>query len=87
MTTGQLFDQAIAVAKTQGFEVRFEHLGGTGTGYCQVGARRWMVVDVAQPVEEQLEQLAFAIASEPFPDKAEIDQQLRELIDRASSQR
>lgn len=87
MTTGQLFDQAIAVAKQQGFEVRFEHLGGSGTGYCQVGERRWLVVDVAQPIEEQLDQLSAAIASEPIPAGTPIDQQLRQLIERATSQR
>ncbi|MCO6045636.1 hypothetical protein NG895_17195 [Aeoliella sp. ICT_H6.2] len=81
MTTGQLFDQAIAVAKQQGFEVRFEHLGGSGTGYCRVGERRWLVVDVAQPMEEQLEQLAAAIASEPIPNGVRIGDDLRQMLD------
>ncbi|WP_425396833.1 hypothetical protein [Aeoliella sp.] len=83
MTSGQLFDEAIAIAKQQGFEIRYEHLGGSGTGYCQVGEQRWLVVDVAQPVEEQLEQLATAIASEPTPEGLEMSCELRDLIDGA----
>lgn len=67
MLNGKLFDEAAAIVAAQGFEVRFEHLGGNGTGYCQLGERRWMVIDVAQPLEEQLEQLAAAIASQPLP--------------------
>lgn len=83
MTSGQLFDEAIAIAKHQGFEIRYEHLGGSGTGYCQVGEQRWLVVDVAQPVEEQLEQLATAIASEPAPEGLEMSRELRKYIDGA----
>ena len=82
MIAGKLFNQAIATVQQQGFEVRYEHLGGSGTGYCRVGSRRWVVVDVAQPVEEQLEHLAAAIASEPLPANAELSEELRELVKR-----
>jgi hypothetical protein len=84
MIAGKLFNEAIAILQQQGFEVRYEHLGGSGTGYCRVGSRQWVVVDVAQPVEEQLEQLAAAIASEPLPADTTLPAELRTLVQRSS---
>lgn len=84
LTPGQQFDEAMRVVQAQGFEVRYEHLGGSGTGYCRVGERRWMLVDVAQGVEEQLEELAAAIRSEPLPEGVELSAELRGLVGRGS---
>ena len=77
---GKLFDEAIDVLHAQGFAVRYEHLGGNGTGFCQVGQQRLVVVDVAQNAEEQLDQLAGAIASQPWPDSIELSNQLCSLV-------
>lgn len=85
MTPGKLFNQAIAIVGRQGFEVRYEHLGGNGTGYCRVGTRQWVVIDVAQPVEEQLEQLARAIGSQPLPAGTELPEELRTLVQRCAA--
>lgn len=76
MFTSQLVDEAIRVLEAQGFEIRYEHLGGAGTGYCQLGEKRWVVVDVAQSAEDQLEQLAIAIATRPLPAEMQLSEQL-----------
>ncbi len=68
MLQGQLFDEAVAIATAQGFEVRYEHLGGSGSGHCRLADRHWMVIDVAQPTDEQIDALAEAIASTALPD-------------------
>lgn len=82
--TGQLFDEAIAVLNAQGFVVRYEHLGGNGTGFCQLGQQSLMIIDVAQPVDEQLQQLTNAVASQPLPDAVEPSAKLRALIDQVT---
>ncbi len=81
MLLGKLIDEAIAVVEAQGFDVRYEHLGGSGSGHCQLGERRWMVIDVAQPTDEQLDQLAVAIASWPIPAATALSDELRACIE------
>lgn len=85
MLTSQLVDEAIRVAEAQGFEVRYEHLGGVGTGYCQLDEKRWVVVDVAQAADEQLEQLSIAIATKPIPPEVELSKPLASLVSGRSS--
>lgn len=67
MPTSQLLDEATSLIQALGFEVRFDYLGGDGTGHCRLGQRRLMVIDVAQPVDEQLDRLCRAISSQPLP--------------------
>jgi hypothetical protein len=66
MTISQLLDAAIHVAQQQGYRVRHEHLGGTGSGYYQLRDELWLVLDVAQPDDEQLLQVVAAIKSRPL---------------------
>ena len=77
----QLFDEAVALLDAQGFVLRYEHLGGNGTGYCQMGERLLMVIDVAQSVDDQLQQLTCAIASQPIPSSVEPSSELLALVD------
>ncbi|MGI9456002.1 MAG: hypothetical protein ACR2NU_05535 [Aeoliella sp.] len=79
MNISQLLDEALAVATRQGYEVRHEHLGGNSTGYCQLGEQRWIVIDVTQPTEDQLDCVTEAIAA---VDKECFDcsDELRELL-------
>lgn len=78
MRTNQLLDEALAIARWQGYEVRHEHLGGSGTGYCQLGTRRWIILDVAQSEEEQLKRVAEAIEVQGV----ECSEELKEVLQR-----
>jgi hypothetical protein len=84
MRTGKLYDEAIAVITGQGFDLRYVHLGGSGSGYCQLGDRRIMAIDVAQPIEEQIEQLVAAIASCRLPGSITLSDELRPLVQQAA---
>lgn len=53
--------QALAVAKRSGFVVRSEWLGGSATGWCELGGKRILFVDLSLSVHEQLEQVEAAI--------------------------
>ncbi len=79
---GRLFDEAITVLAMQGFKIRYDHLGGDGTGHCQAGEELWMVIDVAQPIDEQIDELAAAIASRALPTGTPISESLTSLCRR-----
>lgn len=57
MHTLRLLDEAISLAGKLGYEVRHDHLGGDGTAHCTIGEQRLLVVDLAQPIEDQLEKV------------------------------
>jgi hypothetical protein len=59
--TVQLLEVALAVARSAGYEVRMEWLGGQTGGACEVAGRRWLFVDLALSPAEQLEQVVVAL--------------------------
>jgi hypothetical protein len=81
MTTSQLLDEAVAVAKQQGYQLRHEHLGGTGSGYYQLRDQLWLVLDVAQPDEEQLAQVVAAIKAQTLPSGLELSDSLQAYLE------
>lgn len=81
MTNGQLLNQALQVAERQGFRVRHDHLGGSGSGFYQLRGTWWLVVDLAQPVDEQLRHVAEAIRSQPIPPEAAVSPELAQLLE------
>src|SRR5690606_20999186 len=82
MTTGKLLDEAIEIARRQGYELRHEHLGGTGTGYYQLRDKLWLVLDVAQPDDEQLAEVARAIKAQPLPADMPLSDALAEYLEK-----
>ena len=62
LSTVEKLAQALDFAKSAGFEVRFEYLQGEGGGACFFGNRRWLFVDLAMSVAEQLEAVELAMA-------------------------
>ncbi|QDV70622.1 hypothetical protein Poly24_43480 [Rosistilla carotiformis] len=54
-------EKALAIAKRLGFIVRSEWLGGSATGWCEMGGKRILFVDLSLSVHEQLEQVEAAI--------------------------
>ncbi len=65
MHTVELLEQCCEVAQQLGFQIRHEWLGGTGGGACEFAGRKWIFIDLALNVDEQLAQVAGAIRDEP----------------------
>lgn len=65
MHSVELLEQAIAAAEKLGYGVRHEWLGGTGGGACEFAGRKWIFVDLALSVIEQLDQVTEALRADP----------------------
>ena len=64
MHTVELLDEAVEAARRLGYEVKHDWLGGDGGGHCLVRGRKWLLLDVAQSADEQLEVVAEALRGE-----------------------
>jgi hypothetical protein len=64
MHTVELLQEAMEAARRLGYEVRQDWLGGDGGGHCIVRGRKWLLLDVAQTVEEQLTVVTDALRGE-----------------------
>jgi hypothetical protein len=64
MHTVELLQEALEAADQLGYEVRQDWLGGNGGGHCIVRGRKWLLLDLAQTTEEQLEVLSEALRGE-----------------------
>jgi hypothetical protein len=60
MHTVAMLNEALDTARRLGYEVRQDWLGGNGGGHCLVRGRKWLLLDVAQTVDEQLDIVANA---------------------------
>jgi len=65
MHSVELLEQAIASAEKLGYSVRHEWLGGTGGGACEFAGRKWIFIDLALSVIEQLDQVTEALRQDP----------------------
>jgi hypothetical protein len=61
MHTVELLEAALETARSLGYEVRYEWLGGSGGGDCEVKGRKLLFVDVAILPAEQLDQTLEAL--------------------------
>jgi hypothetical protein len=64
MHTVELLREAVEAARRLGYEVRQDWLGGDGGGHCIVRGRKWLLLDVAQTADEQLDVVTDALRSE-----------------------
>jgi hypothetical protein len=85
MRTVELLERALAAAKSLGYGVRHEYLGGAGGGACEFGGRKWIFVDLALSTEEQLEQVIAALRGEPRALFADPSPELRRLLSRRAA--
>ncbi|MCU0959781.1 MAG: hypothetical protein MUF48_06720 [Pirellulaceae bacterium] len=65
MHTVELLEQACEVAERLGYRTRQEWLGGTGGGACEFAGKKWIFIDLAVSVFEQLEQVVAALRQDP----------------------
>jgi len=70
MHTVAILNEALDTARRLGYEVRQDWLGGNGGGHCLVRGRKWLLLDVAQTADEQLEVVADALRGEDDADRA-----------------
>ena len=84
MHTVELLEQAMAVAESLGYHIRQEYLGGVGGGSCEFGGKRWMFVDLALPVDEQLDELLQALREDPATFSRPLPRELQPFMQRAA---
>ncbi|MCG8448893.1 MAG: hypothetical protein MI725_04850 [Pirellulales bacterium] len=77
MHTAQLLSMALNVARETGFQIREELLEGAGGGHCLIRGQKWLLLDLTQPHQEQLEDVLDALRSEP---QLELTKVPRELV-------
>lgn len=81
MHTVEMLREAVEVAKRLGYEVRQDWLGGDGGGHCLVRGRKWLLLDVAQTAEEQLDVVADALRGESGAARAVRSRELADRLD------
>ena len=81
MHTVELLQEAVEVARRLGYEVRQDWLGGDGGGHCIVRGRKWLLLDVAQTANEQLDIVAEALRGEPGAVRVEKSRELAKRLD------
>ncbi|MBN1912586.1 MAG: hypothetical protein JW818_22890 [Pirellulales bacterium] len=65
MHTVEQLEATLAVAKSAGYQIRQEWLGGAGGGGCQFGGQKWLFLDLALGPAEQLDQVVDALRDDP----------------------
>ena len=80
MHTVELLHEALEAARRLGFEVRQDWLGGNGGGHCLIRGRKWILLDLAQTADEQLDVLAEALRSETGAARAVKSAELAERL-------
>jgi hypothetical protein len=61
MTTVELLDQALGLARRSGYKVRQEWLEGCPGGACVIRGQKWLFLDPTQSPREQLEAVLNAL--------------------------
>ena len=80
MHTVELYELAVHVAESLGYDVRQEPLGGARGGACELAGRKCVFVDLTLSPREQLDQVAQALAQDPRAYGPRIPEPVRELI-------
>jgi hypothetical protein len=81
MHTVELLQEALDAARQVGYEVRQDWLGGNGGGHCLVRGRKWLLLDIAQSADEQLDVVADALRAEPGARRAITSAELAKRLD------
>jgi hypothetical protein len=81
MRTVEMLEQSLAIAHELNYRVRHEWLGGSGGGACEFGGRKWLFVDLALSVDEQLEQICRALRTDPGIHLIQVHPAMRGMLD------
>jgi hypothetical protein len=77
----ELLEEALEAARLCGYEVRQDWLGGDGGGHCLVRGRKWLLLDIAQTAEEQLDVVADALRGERAATHVNMSSDLADRLD------
>jgi hypothetical protein len=80
MHTVAMLNEALDAARRLGYEVRQDWLGGNGGGHCLVRGRKWLLLDVAQTADEQLNVVGDALRDEMGADRAVRSPELKQRL-------
>ena len=80
MHTVELLQEAVETARQLGYEVRQDWIGGDGGGHCIVRGRKWLLLDLAQSADEQLDVVADALRAEAGAIRAVKSRELAERL-------
>lgn len=80
MHTVELLERMMETAQQAGYTVRLEWLGGAGGGACEFAGRKWIFVDLALTIVEQVDQLAAALRDDPAVQVAEAPPPVRHYL-------
>ena len=65
MNTVERLEQALRVAKKLGYSIRHECLDGGVGGTCEIRGKKWMFIDLAISVSDQLDQVINGLRFDP----------------------
>jgi len=80
MHTAQLLSQALDLSRRTGFRIREEVLEGAGGGHCLVRGQKWLLLDLTQTHQEQLNDVLDALRSEPRLELSDVPDVLVEYL-------
>ena len=80
MHTVEVLQEALETARRLGYEVRQDWLGGNGGGHCLVRGRKWLLLDVAQTVDEQLAVVTDALRGETAAARVAVSPELGQRL-------
>ena len=65
MHTAQMLSHALDLSRRAGYQIREETLEGAGGGHCVIRGQKWLLLDLTQTHQEQLNDVVDALRSEP----------------------
>ncbi len=80
MHTAQLLSQALDLSRRAGFQIREETLEGAGGGHCVIRGQKWLLLDLTQTHQEQLNDVVDALRSEPRLELSGVSEPLVESL-------
>jgi hypothetical protein len=80
MSTVELLEQALALAKRLGYAIRQEWLGGSGGGACEIKGKKLLFLDLAQTPLDHLDQVLEMLQRESEAGSLPLPQPLQDLL-------
>lgn len=65
MHAAKLLAEALELARQLNYQIREDDLDGAGGGHCSYGGKKWLLLDVTQPDDQQLRDAIDALRDEP----------------------
>ncbi len=85
MHTVERLDYLLAVARQLGYQIRREWLDGQGGGCCEFANQRWIFLDLALSVPEQLELLTEVLREQPAVHELDLPDSVRNQLMRPTA--